>query len=480
MSEQKTLEQRIQNLERELEAERQKRNHVETRLSMNAVTGLPTHYLLDEYLVSLTASKEGSACPQRFAILIIQLANSYEMIKRTLKSSIAEWVLYQCSQRVQEAIGPDAKLFHTRENEFVAILPYASSDALEETVNLVISHHGEPHIFSGFNLSVSCTIGVAVYPEHGTDKPSLLHHADIALGAAIEQKRTHSYYRAEYESNVLERMELQNSIIKAIEAPALKEIGTQFDVYFQPKVEILAIRDHSVEVSTLGAEALIRWKHPTKGMIPPDKFITIAEETGLIMPIGKWLLYQLAKKMRQWENQGLHDVYLSVNLSARQFHSSESIETFARLIAQEGLKAERITIEITETSLFEDPKTALAIINQFKGMGFKISVDDFGTGYSSLSHIHRFPIDEIKIDKSFIANYPENERDSAIVNSLAFIASSLGIELIAEGVERYEQLNALFELGCKIQGFIFSKPLPERDFLRWVAAVRENGNLVKF
>jgi diguanylate cyclase (GGDEF)-like protein len=477
--EKKALERRLVELEKALLNERHRNAKLENRLSINAISGLPTHYCMDEYLYGLFDQANSDGSQLRFAILIIQLSNSYDMIKRTLKTSIAEWVLYQCAQRIQESLPEAAKLFHTRENEFLAIVPYTSAAELEETIKRIITHHNEPHIFSGFNLTVACKIGVASYPEHGRDKASLLHNADIALGAAIEQNRNFHYYREEFESNVLERMELQNSIIKAIEAPALKEIGAQFSIFFQPKVEIESVSAKNVKVGSIGAEALIRWNHPTRGMIPPDKFINIAEETGLIMPIGKWLLYQLADKMRKWRKAGLNDVQISVNLSARQFRSSESIETLERLIALEELKPESITIEITETSLFDDPKTALSIIERFKSLGFKISVDDFGTGYSSLSHIHRFPIDEIKIDKSFIANYPENKRDAAIVKSLAFIASSLGINLIAEGVERFEQLDSLCQLGATIQGFIFSHPLPEDEFLKWVKSVRYNDYRIK-
>jgi diguanylate cyclase len=481
------LQDEVVKLKEEFANELRRREDAENRLAYNPVTGLPTHYLLDDEVRKMIELREASGIGAaqgmgesqgpidgegHFAIVILQLNSSYDMIKRSLKSSVTEWVLYQVTLRIKELLQPDDKLFHTHENEFIIFINYTDIEGLEETVKKILAHHHEPHIFSGFNLTLGCSLGIALYPEHGRDKPSLLHRADIALGTAVEHKRSHLYFKPEYEKRVIERMEIQNSIIKAIEAPALREIESQFDLYFQPKIVIGSVDGDTVRASAIGAEALIRWNHPERGLMPPDKFIAIAEETGLIMPIGKWVIYQVARIMNRWSEIGLDDIKVSVNLSPRQFRSEEIIDILRSLKkADPGLPA-RVTLEVTETSLFEDPAKALSVIDKFKELGFRISVDDFGTGYSSLSHLHQFPIDEIKIDKTFISHFPESNKDLAIVNSLASIAENLKIDLIAEGVERQEQISALHQLKCSIQGFIFSKPLPEKAFVEWVQKVK--------
>jgi EAL domain-containing protein (putative c-di-GMP-specific phosphodiesterase class I)/GGDEF domain-containing protein len=473
----KALQIEFESIKLELETQHRRRKDAENRLSINPVTGLPTHYQLDFELAEiLDRCREEKS--RRLAIVIVQLNSSYDMIKRTLKSSVTEWLIYQIAMRFKESLGTENPIFQTRENEFILIIGYRELAELEETIQRCMQRHNEPHIFSGFNLSLSCNAGIALFPLHGSEKGVLLHRADIALGASIEKKRGFVFYEENYEASVIERMELQNSIIKAIEEPALKEIGSQFTIHFQPKVVIESIASGRIKLSSIGAEALIRWNHPKRGMMSPDKFINIAEETGLIMPIGKWLFFQVAKKMNQWREAGLAPIDVSINLSPRQFRSSEVAEVFQRLIETESLDPRRITIEVTETSLFEDPTSALINIDRFKSMGFLVSVDDFGTGYSSLSHLHRYPIDEIKIDKSFIRHYPQSKRDTAIVDSLASIAKQLGIGLIAEGVERYEQLERLHSVGCAVQGYIFSHPLPEEDFLAWVAMVQGDGMVI--
>jgi diguanylate cyclase len=484
------LQEEISRLRDDFAHELRRREDAENRLAYHPVTGLPTHYLLDDEVRKMIEEREASGSREanegekksnadnHFAILILQLNSAYDMIKRSLKTSVTEWVLYQVTLRIKELLNPEDKLFHTHENEFILFIVYKDIKSLEDTVKKIITHHHEPHIFSGFNLTLGCSIGISLYPEHGRDKPSLLHRADIALGTAVEHKRSHLFFKPEYEKRVVERMEIQNSIIKAIEAPALKEIESQFDLYFQPKIVIGSIEGANVRAAAIGAEALIRWNHPKHGLMPPDKFIAIAEDTGLIMPIGKWVMYQVARILKRWEEQGLGEIKVSVNLSPRQFRSEEILDILKSLRKADPRLPSRVTIEVTETSLFEEPSRALSIIDKFKELGFRISVDDFGTGYSSLSHLHQFPIDEIKIDKTFIAHFPESAKDLAIVNSLAFIAENLGIDLIAEGVERHEQIAALHRLRCSIQGFIFSKPLPEKAFVAWVEKVKSQDMLL--
>jgi EAL domain-containing protein (putative c-di-GMP-specific phosphodiesterase class I) len=214
---------------------------------------------------------------------------------------------------------------------------------------------------------------------------------------------------------------------------------------------------------------LMRWNHPTRGSISPSRFIPVAEETGLIMPIGKWSLYQVVRRLATWKTNALRGVSVSINISPRQFRSSELVEMLEKHVSGEPGLRERLVLEVTETSLFEDPFLAMESLGQFKRLGLKVSVDDFGTGYSSLSHLHKFTLDEIKIDQSFVRGFPDNPQDVAIIRSLVSIARELDLALVAEGVERPEQVRELYNLGCRtIQGFVAAMPMAEGDLLRFV------------
>ena len=222
-------------------------------------------------------------------------------------------------------------------------------------------------------------------------------------------------------------------------------------------------------VLSLNAEMLMRWNHPTKGSISPSRFIPVAEETGLILPIGKWSLYQIFRKLQDWSNTPLAKVAVSVNVSPRQFRSNDLVELLEKSVAGQTELSSRLVLEVTETSLFEDPFLAIQTLSEFKRIGLKVSVDDFGTGYSSLSHLHKFTLDEIKIDQSFVQGFPESPQDVAIIRSLASIAKELNLNLVAEGVERPEQVDQLYRLGCHtIQGFLAAKPLKEAELLDYV------------
>ncbi len=467
----KALSREFEDLKGELALESRRRAEAENRLSFHPVTGLPTHYQLDIELKRIIEGRGGGRLG-RLAVIIVQLGPTYDAIKRTFKSSVTEWILFQAATRFRESLVDGDLAFHTRENEFILVFHYQDADELEGRVRKCLRRHQEPHIFSGFNLGLGGHAGIALFPAHGKDKGQILHKADIALGVAIEEKRACVYYEETHEATAIDRMDLQASIVRAIQGPAERELCSQFAIHFQPKVSIESINGNRIKARSIGAEALIRWNHPKRGMMAPDRFISIAEETGLIMPLGKWIIFQVARKFAQWKAAGLSDTGISINLSPRQFRSAEVLDVLKHIVRTEGIDPALVTIEVTETSLFENPSSALGIIERFKGMGFRLSVDDFGTGYSSLSHIHRYPIDEIKIDRAFIKHFPQNGRDLAIVESLACVASRLGISLIAEGVERFDQLKGLHELGCSVQGYIFSPPLPENAFIKWANGVR--------
>ncbi len=245
---------------------------------------------------------------------------------------------------------------------------------------------------------------------------------------------------------------------------------------FQPKLILSGIEGNRLRVERIEAEALIRWNHPTKGAIAPSTFIPLAEETGLIEPLGKWLVYQCVRRLSSWNRSGRGDIGLSVNLSPRQFRSGAVEDTLSGLISSSKIPEHLLTVELTETSLFEDADATRKILERFAAMGVRVSVDDFGTGYSSLSHLHRFPLDEIKIDRLFVENLHENHQDRSIVRSLVGIAQDLGLDLIAEGVERVDALRQLYRMGCRgFQGFLLSRPLGDEDLLKFRDRIVRDG-----
>jgi diguanylate cyclase len=457
---------------------------LERMISIQPQTGLPTHFRLDLELEETIENARKRGDRSGFCLLIIQLGENYAAVRKTLKSSISEWILYETGCRIQSLIEPGDRLFHTHENEFVIILPGRKGKFLEDFLRRLLAQLDEPHIFSGFNITIKAATGASYWPEHGEEKSDILHRADIAAGSAVETRKSFVLFKPELLRRALDRVELQNAIIKALEAGGLEQLGEQFTLHYQPKLFLSSIQDGTIGIERIEAEALIRWQHPQRGFIGPDEFIPLAEETGLILPLGKWLIYQCARRLAAWDAAGKTGagaaINLSVNLSAKQFRSQDAADIIASALSSTGLSGDRVTVELTETSLFEDPVATKETLERFSALGVKISVDDFGTGYSSLSHLHRFPLDEIKIDRLFIENLDKNHQDKIIVSSLVSIAKGLGLILVAEGVEKPEALEMLWEMGCRgFQGFLISKALPADDFLAFCARIKADGMRMK-
>lgn len=454
---------------------------LEKKLSLHPLSGLPTHFRLELELDDLIEECRAAGNKAGFTILIIQLGENYSAVRKTLKASVSEWILYQTGCRISSLLRVEDRVFHTRESEFVLVLPALKGEALSSLLRKLLPRLIEPHIFAGFSVTIGVTAGGAYWPEHGEERSRLMHNADIASGAASDEGKAFILFRPGLLEKAMEKIELQNSIIKAIESATLDRIGEQFFLFYQPKLFVKAIEGHALIVDHIEAEALIRWRHPEKGLLLPSTFVPLAEETGLIIPLGKWLLYQCARKLASWEASGRGAIGLSVNLSARQFRSEDTALTLESVLATTGVRPECLTLELTETSLFEDTASTTATLKRFKALGVKISVDDFGTGYSSLSHLHRFPLDEIKIDRLFVENLTDNRQDRIIVRSLVSIAKGLDLALVAEGVEKPEALELLFNMGCQgFQGFLLSRPLSAKDFIAFYDDIVGKGMRFNF
>ncbi len=438
---------------------------LQNRLSFNAKTGLPNHHKVDTDLKMILEEANISRRSQSIIVYIIKLDENFNIVHKTSKASISEWIIYQIGLRIREELGTGSLLYHTRDDEFIVILRGITKDKAISRAAMLCRSINQPHIFSGYHISIGCRIGIAVYPEHGITKELILHNADIALDYAKRMNKEYLFFSDEMRLEVIEKMELQNSIIKALEEQALKEIDKQFELFYQPLVKISRNESREYTIHNVDCEALIRWNHPQKGEIAPSRFIPVAEETGLIMPIGNWVLYHAAEQLGTWKKEGNKKSVISINLSPRQFKDPYIVKNIERIFSSRDIDSSRLKLEITESCLMDDPVEAILKMNQLTRLGIKFCIDDFGTGYSSLNYLRKLPISTLKIDKSFIENMIKSSHDRAIIRAILSMSKEMEFDVIAEGVESQDQVEYLLSEGCSVfQGFYFAKALPVNEF----------------
>jgi EAL domain-containing protein (putative c-di-GMP-specific phosphodiesterase class I) len=308
-----------------------------------------------------------------------------------------------------------------------------------------------PFHIGDHELFVTLSIGIAICPDDGNDRDTLLENADVAMRHAKQRKNTYKFYSKALNAKSLERLSLVNHLHNAIGRGELK-------LAYQPKVDIKTDQ-------VVGCEGLLRWLHPQLGMIPPQKFIPLAEESGLIIEIGEWVLYQACEQMLRWQADGFDNLRLAINLSSQQFHHNDFSRTLRQTLENTGVNPKCLTLELTESMIMENAKENIEVLHRMKEMGITLSIDDFGTGYSSLSYLKRFPLDELKIDRSFIIGIPTKNDDILITTAIISLAHGLGLQVVAEGVENPKQLSFLSQQSCdEYQGFLFSKPLFKDEF----------------
>ena len=318
--------------------------------------------------------------------------------------------------------------------------------ALAKQINELVQ---QPLIAKGFKFHIDATMGISVYNDEIEDGKHFLQTATIAFNEAKKNKQPFVFYHRDTKKKIYENIILENELRHAIEKEELI-------LHYQPQVNL-------ENGKLMGLEALIRWNHPEKGMIPPGKFIPLAEESGLIVPIGKWVLEEACRQMKAWLNQGYPCTRISINLSMRQFFQDDLVEIVAACLAKHRLEPHYIELEITE-SMTMDVDRAISMLKKFKELGVRIAIDDFGTGYSSFSNLHLFPVDQLKIDQSFIRNLSIDQANEAIVGTIISLGRHLKLELMAEGVETKEQADFLSNRSCHgIQGYLISRPLPARE-----------------
>lgn len=415
----------------------------------DTLTDLPNRRLfMDRLRKEVQLAKRHQA---QLAIMFLDL-DRFKDINDSLGHEAGDLILIESAKRISHCVGPNGLVARLGGDEFVVLLKSISSLTEVESVSIDIQTSlQEPIELPGQLHSMSCSMGVVLFPSNGRDPDELLKRADMALYAAKDMGRNGvSFFHSDMEERSLARILLENELKKAIELE-------QFHIDYQPKLDLSTGQ-------LIGMEALVRWNHPELGRIPPDKFIPVAEDTGLIIPLGEWVLRRACEQNKKWQTQGYPHVQLSVNLSARQFYQPDLLDKIKEVLTMTELDPQWLELEVTE-SIFADIDHAVTILEAIKELGVHTSIDDFGTGYSSFSYIKHLPVNTLKIDASFIRDIHHNKESQAIVKAILTIAQTLDINVIAEGVESQEQLAILQEDGCNQgQGFLFSKPLSNQDF----------------
>jgi EAL domain-containing protein (putative c-di-GMP-specific phosphodiesterase class I) len=345
-------------------------------------------------------------------------------------------------------------------------------DECSELAEKISSKISEVHRFPGHHITVGCDIGYAIYPDHGMDTGSLLRSADIALLDCKKNGYPYSKFTYEMAQELMERIDLKNGIMRALEEQAIEEIESQFELCFQPLVKIVSLEGTKISHRVIGSECLLRWNHPMMGSVSPARFIPLAEESGLIVPIGNWVMYQATQNLIEFQKHTESPFYISLNLSPKQFYDPYLIDNLQRVVQKRHIDPSSVQLEITETSMMDNPENASSKCDAIQNMGIRISIDDFGTGYSSLSYLKNLNVDSLKIDKSFVDDVVDNRQNQGIVRAVISMARSLGLDILAEGVEEYDQVAFIHGEGCtNIQGYYFSKPLKRDDFISYLSTV---------
>lgn len=425
-------------------------SELEFQTNRDALTGLANRNLLRDRLSQAISYAYRYSHP--IWILFIDL-DRFKFINDTLGHRAGDTLLKAVATRLQATVRETDTVARMGSDEFVLILPERTDAGLSTSiVQRIMDAIAQPLLIEEHEFFISSSIGVAVYPADGDTPEELLKHADIAMYRAKETGRSNfQFYTSAMNERALERLRIESDLRNALERD-------EFILYYQPQVDL-----RTSEI--VGVEALIRWQHPDWGMVPPARFITLAEETGMIVPIGAWVIRTACKQAQAWQQQGLGKLRIAVNLSARQFAQQDLVESVAQALEESGLDPTCLEIELTESLVMADVDRAIFILRELKALGVTLSIDDFGTGYSSLSYLKRFPIDVLKIDQSFVNDISVDTDDAAIVSSIISLAHSLRLLVIAEGVETQSQLNYLRENGCdQMQGYFFSRPIPAQDF----------------
>lgn len=436
-------------------SERKKsRERIDFLAHHDSLTELPNRALLNDRLEMAinTARRRG----EKVGILFIDL-DRFKNINDSLGHAAGDQILRQTAARLSAAIRTDDTVARLGGDEFVVLLPRVRDErSLAEVAIKLREELLLPYTLEDMPLHLSPSIGIAVYPDDGDTPSTLIKNADAAMYLAKEKGRNnYQFYTPVLNARTLDRLKLEYDLRSALEQG-------QFELHYQPQIV-------AGSKTLYGAEALVRWRHPERGLVPPNHFIPLAEEIGLIIPLGAWVIAEAARQVNVWRQAGFADLVISVNISALQFHQAGFLAEVQSLLAAAGTKPSSLELELTESMLMSDMEVSIQVLQAFRDLGYRIAIDDFGTGFSCLNYLRRLPANILKIDQSFVRDMQSDSASLAIVTSIIRLAESLGMETIAEGVETAEEYALLASQGCRLmQGYHFSKPLPPTQFEAWL------------
>jgi len=411
----------------------------------DALTILPNRHLLHDRLQQALAQSKRSG---KLAALLFLDLDGFKRINDTLGHGIGDLLLKSVAKRLKTTVRQVDTVARLGGDEFtIVLLEINHAQDAKDVAQKILKVISQPYKIEEHELFVTASVGISIYPDDGSDIESLIRKADIAMYRAKGQgKNNYQVYNLSMDAKFFERLTLENSLRKAVE-------NEELVAYYQPQVDL-----RTGEIT--GVEALVRWQHQKFGLVPPDKFIPLAEETGVILEIDEWMMKTACRQIKNWEREGIANIRVAVNLSTRQFRQKNLTEKVAQILNDSAVQPKNLCLEITENEVMHNIETTVEILQALKKMGVLLSLDDFGTGYSSLSYLKRFPIDILKIDRTFVNGIPSDRDDTAISTAIVVLAHSMELQVIAEGVEKSEQIAFLQSLQCdEIQGFYFSRPL---------------------
>lgn len=430
----------------------------------DVLTGLPNRRSLEQYMQRLTAQNRTLAG----AVYLIDL-DGFKRVNDTLGHAAGDELIRQMGERISAAFTPKASyaedaplsriLARIGGDEFVFVDPDVTTDAeTREIADGLLRLAASGFDIQGHHVSVTASIGVTMVSVVGRSIDDLMRSADVAMYEAKSRDRNNACFHSEA---ISERTRIQRDIENALRSPALYD---QLELFYQPQIDLETN-------AVVGAEALLRWRHPERGLISPADFIPVAEETGLIVGIGRWVIGEACRQLCKWQNTpALRPLRVAVNVSARQFRDPMFAHDINSIIRTSGVEPSGLEVEITEGTLMTDTKNARALLRELKSLGIHVALDDFGTGYSSLGYLRQFPFDTLKVDRSFVSDILEDRGCSAITGAIIAMAKRLHLHVVAEGVETREQVECLRELGCEQgQGYLFSRPIAAADFEAWMS-----------
>ena len=437
-----------------------RRNEAEERIQrlshFDTLTGLPNRGLSADLLRQAIGQAQRSGAA--LSLMYVDI-DHFKHVNDTLGHRIGDLLLVELARRFKTALRAEDTLSRLGGDEFMILLPHAEVESAAHVAKKLIAVACEPVLVEGHEMLVTLSIGIAMYPSDGEDFETLLRKADTATNRTkTDGRNSYRFFTAEMQQRSVRTLRLEAALRRAQERNELL-------LHYQPQVDL------ADERRVVGVEALIRWQHPELGLISPAEFIPIAESSGLILSIGEWVMQTALRQLKAWMAAGLPVNQVAVNLSAHQFRQANLPATVQRVLADVGLPATCLELELTESVMMDDPVAAVAMMDALHRDGVRMSIDDFGTGYSSLNYLKRFRIDKLKIDQSFVRDLTHDPEGEAIVGAIISLATTLGFRTIAEGVEKTEQLAFLRASGCnEVQGYLFSRPLPPEELAAWLQA----------